>query len=53
MCTKGGIRFGEFEERKEENIFKISDNLLVKTNFKWDREGSEIPVKRRMPAKES
>ncbi|MBU0881427.1 MAG: 4Fe-4S dicluster domain-containing protein [Candidatus Omnitrophica bacterium] len=36
-CDHGGIRYGEFEENKEEGIFKASEHLLVKTNYKWDR----------------
>ena len=49
MCTHGGIRFGEFEEKKEENIFKISDNILIKTNHKWESRGEDLPVKKRLP----
>lgn len=53
MCTHGGIRYGEFTEKKEENIFKISENLLVKTNFKWERgSGEALPMKRRIPPQE-
>lgn len=48
MCTHGGIRFGDFEENKAENIFRISDSLLVKTTFKWERNGEGLPVKRRI-----
>lgn len=36
-CDHGGIRYGEFEENKEEGIFRASEHLLVKTNYKWDR----------------
>jgi Fe-S-cluster-containing dehydrogenase component len=36
-CSHGGIKYGEFEENKEENIFKASEHLLIKTNYKWDR----------------
>ena len=49
LCTHGGIRFGEFEEKIEENTFKISDYLLVKTSYKWQGRGIEIPVKKRFP----
>lgn len=45
-CTHGGIRYGEFEENKGENIFKVSEYLLVKTGYKWDRI-EEPPVKKR------
>ncbi len=36
-CTHGGIKYGEFEEKTYENIYKVSDNLLVKTTYKWER----------------
>lgn len=36
-CTHGGVKFGEFEENLEENIYKVSEYLLVKTSYKWDR----------------
>ena len=36
-CAHGGIKYGEFEDNKEERIFKASDYLLVKTDYKWDR----------------
>jgi len=49
MCTYGGIRFGDFEENKAENIFRISDSLLIKTSFKWERNGEALPVKKRLP----
>lgn len=44
-CTHGGIKYGEFEENKEERIFKISDYLMIKTDYKWER--VEEPPKRR------
>lgn len=44
-CTYGGIKYGDFEEKKEENIFRVSDYLLVKTNYKWER-NAETAVKR-------
>ncbi|MDO8525310.1 MAG: 4Fe-4S binding protein [Candidatus Omnitrophota bacterium] len=50
MCAHGGIRFGEFEEKIEENIFRISEHLFVKTSFKWQGRGEGIPVKKRIPA---
>jgi Fe-S-cluster-containing dehydrogenase component len=49
MCSHGGVRFGDFEENKAENIFRISDYLLVKTNFTWERNGEGLPVKKRLP----
>jgi len=36
-CAHGGIKYGEFEESKEENIFKASEYLLIKTAYKWER----------------
>ena len=44
-CTHGGIKYGEFEENKEEKIYRVSENLLVKTSFKWERV-EEAPKKR-------
>jgi len=43
-CSHGGIKYGDFEEDKNEHIYKISDNLLIKTNYKWERI-LELPVK--------
>jgi len=45
-CTRGGIKYGEFEERGEEEIFKASDHLMVKTAFKWDRVEEAPPKKK-------
>jgi len=45
-CSHGGIKFGEFEESKEEKIFKIGENLLVKTQLKWERL-EEPPAKKK------
>jgi Fe-S-cluster-containing dehydrogenase component len=36
-CSHGGIKYGEFEENKEEGVFKASDHLLIKTSYKWER----------------
>jgi Fe-S-cluster-containing dehydrogenase component len=36
-CSHGGIKYGEFEEDKDNHIFKASENLLIKTNYKWER----------------
>ena len=44
-CTHDGIKYGEFEEKKEENIYKASEYLFIKTNFKWERI-LEIPKKK-------
>ncbi len=44
-CTHDGIKYGEFEERGEENIFKVSDYFFVKTNYKWERV-EEAPKKK-------
>ncbi len=45
-CTHGGIKYGEFEEDKTARIFKVSENLLIKTSYKWERI-EEPPVKKR------
>lgn len=44
-CAHGGIKYGEFEENKEDGIFKASDYLMIKTNYKWER--IEEPPKKR------
>lgn len=36
-CPHGGIKYGDFEERKEEGYYRVSDNLVVRTNLKWER----------------
>lgn len=45
-CTEGGIKYGDFEAKEEENIFKASENLLIKTNYKWERL-EKPPVKKK------
>ncbi|MFH1189270.1 MAG: 4Fe-4S dicluster domain-containing protein [Candidatus Omnitrophota bacterium] len=44
-CGHGGIRYGEFEENKEDGVFKVSEHLLVKTGYKWERT-LEVPKKK-------
>lgn len=44
-CAHGGIKYADLEENKEEHIFKASDYLLIKTDYKWDRV-KEPPKKR-------
>lgn len=44
-CSHGGIKYGEFEEKEEEGIFKVSENLLIKTGYKWERI-LKMPVKK-------
>lgn len=44
-CGAGGLKFGEFEENKDEGVFRASEYLLVKTNFKWERL-IELPKKK-------
>lgn len=44
-CAHGGIKYADLEENKEERIFKASDYLLIKTDYKWDRV-KEPPKKR-------
>lgn len=36
-CTHNGIMYGDFEEKAEENIYKVSEYLMVKTTYKWER----------------
>lgn len=36
-CSHGGIKYGEFEENKEERLYKVAEYLLVKTSLKWER----------------
>lgn len=36
-CSQGGIKYGDFEERAEEHIYKVSEYLLVKTSYTWER----------------
>ena len=50
LCTHGGILFGEFEEKREESIFKVSDFLLIKTNYNWQRDGEPFRIKRKLKA---
>jgi Fe-S-cluster-containing dehydrogenase component len=44
-CGHGGIKFGEFSENKDENIFGVSEHLLIKTSYKWERI-LELPKKK-------
>ena len=44
-CAHGGIRYGEFEESKDERIFRASEYLLIRTDYKWER--VEEPPKKR------
>jgi Fe-S-cluster-containing dehydrogenase component len=37
-CSHGGIQYGDFEENKAEYIFKVSERLLVKSSYQWERE---------------
>jgi len=48
-CAHGGIKYGEFDENRQERIYKISDHLLVKTDYKWERNGEALPIKKRKP----
>lgn len=36
-CTHGGVKYGEFAENKEEGVFQVSESLLVRTSYKWER----------------
>lgn len=42
--SDGGIQYGEFEENKDENIYQISEHLLVKSVYQWQR---EVPEKKK------
>ena len=44
-CAHGGIKYGEFQENKDEHIFRASEQLMIKTGYKWER--IEEPPKRR------
>lgn len=44
-CSHGGIKYGEFSENKEARIYKISDYLFIKTDYKWERV-EETPIKK-------
>ncbi len=37
-CPHGGIRYGEFDEDPANHIYKVSENLMVKSDLKWERE---------------
>ena len=45
-CSRLGIKYGEFEENREEHIYGISDRVIVKTEYKWERL-EEARVKKR------
>jgi Fe-S-cluster-containing dehydrogenase component len=44
-CAHGGIKYGEFEENKDERVFRASEHLVIKTDYKWER--IEEPPKKR------
>lgn len=44
-CAKGAIKYGDFEEKKEEGIYQISEYIVVKSGYKWERM-EELPKKR-------
>lgn len=46
-CSHGGIKYGDFEENKEDRIFKASEHLLVRTALKWERI-EEPPAKKKV-----
>lgn len=46
-CSHGGIKYGEFEENKEEHIFKASEYMVVKTALKWERI-EDTPAKKKV-----
>lgn len=45
-CAHDGVRYGEFEENKDEHIYKVSEYVMVKTNYKWER-APEPPIRKR------
>ncbi len=45
-CTQGGIKYDEFQEKREEGIFAVSGHLMVKTAFKWVRVEEASPKKK-------
>jgi Fe-S-cluster-containing dehydrogenase component len=45
-CSHGGVKYGEFEDNKAENIYAVSERLAVKTAYKWERV-EEAPVRRK------
>ena len=47
-CSHGGIRYGEFEEKTEDHLYRVSDHLLVKSDYKWERDGEALPIKKRL-----
>lgn len=46
-CAHGGIRYGEFEENEDDNIFKVSEYLMIKTAFKWERAEGALALKKK------
>ncbi len=46
-CAHDGIKYGEFEENMPEKIYKVSEHILVKTNYKWERT-TESPMKKKV-----
>jgi len=44
-CENSGLRYGEFEPDEAQNIYQVSDYLLVKTDLKWSRD-VRPPVKK-------
>ena len=45
-CTHSGIKYGDLEPNEDEGIFKASENLLIKTAYKWERI-EKPPVKKK------
>ncbi len=45
-CAHGGIKYGDLEPNEDEFIFKASENLLIKTAYKWERI-EKPPVKKK------
>ncbi len=41
----GGVQYGEFTENPDENIFRVSDSLYVRSTLQWARELKEVKKK--------
>lgn len=37
-CGHGYIQYGDFEENSNENVYRLSENILVKSDYQWERD---------------
>ncbi len=44
-CSPGAMKYGDFEENIEAHIYKISEYIVAKSDYKWERNGA-APVKK-------